>query len=378
MNHFTSKGLFVRKIDADRYIIEDVFGTCSMPFYSTEDKLDENLKKIANIQKLAPLSIIATYPDFSDFNWKNLEYYYVAHIHYSFLNSILNQSDKVKYQSIMGLFPLGYSECGYGEGSKQTLELVHNSFKNKCLAADSPVSEEDLTVYLVTQQVSRICSDIMSLLSRAMTAYSNLLMAQRDCINDSHTAIHQLGVHEVVHNGKNSYRVATEITTLVISLCSSLDLSAKLIEYLNSIKLDNLVFKGARDKQHHDVRKIRSNFLPKKLISDITQLQSTFNILPELIQFRNDLIHSTSAIELEKIYVGFGYTEINHLPLYYSAQYSRDCLDTGQPHRFLGRDFFSGEQIDIEVKTLSWLNTVVNYQTEVGKIIHTYLVSIKT
>ncbi|MFT6778658.1 MAG: hypothetical protein ACJAV1_002600 [Paraglaciecola sp.] len=278
----------------------------------------------------------------------------------------------------MDLFPLGYSDCGYGEGSKQTLELVHNSFKTSCLAADSPVSEEDLTVYLVTQQVSRICSDIMSLLNRAMTAYSNLLIAQRDCINDSHTAISQLGVHEVVHNGKNSYRVATEITTLVISLCSSLDLSAKLIEYLNSIKLDNLIFKGARDKQHHDVRKIRSNFLPEKLISDITQLQSTFNIFPELVQFRNDLIHSTSAIELEKIYVGFAYTEINHLPLYYSAQYSRDCLDTGQPHRFLGRDFFSGEQIDIEVKTLSWLNTVVNYQIEVGKIIHTYLVSIKT
>ncbi|MFT7412576.1 MAG: hypothetical protein ACI9J4_000938 [Paraglaciecola sp.] len=378
MNNFTSKGLFVRKIDANRYIIEDIFGTCSMPFYSTEDKLDENLKQIANIQKLAPLSISDTYPDLSDFNWQNLEYYYVAHIHYSFLNSILNQSNKAKYQSIMDLFPLGYSDCGYGEGSKQTLELVHNSFKTSCLAADSPVSEEDLTVYLVTQQVSRICSDIMSLLNRAMTAYSNLLIAQRDCINDSHTAISQLGVHEVVHNGKNSYRVATEITTLVISLCSSLDLSAKLIEYLNSIKLDNLIFKGARDKQHHDVRKIRSNFLPEKLISDITQLQSTFNIFPELVQFRNDLIHSTSAIELEKIYVGFAYTEINHLPLYYSAQYSRDCLDTGQPHRFLGRDFFSGEQIDIEVKTLSWLNTVVNYQIEVGKIIHTYLVSTKT
>jgi hypothetical protein len=377
MNHFTSKGLFVRKIDADRYIIEDVFGTCSIPFYSTEDKLDENLKQIANIKKLAPLSISYTYPDLSDFNWQNLEYYYVAHIHYSFLNSILNQSDKAKFQSIMGLFPLGYSDCGYGEGSKQTLELVHNSFKTSCLAADSPVSEKDLIVYLVTQQVSRICSDIMSLLNRAMTAYSNLLIAQRDCINDSHTAISQLGVHEVVHSGKNSYRVATEITTLIISLCSSLDLSAKLIEYLNSIKLDNLVFKGARDKQHHDVRKIRSNFLPDKLISDITQLQSTFNILPELVQFRNDLIHSTSAIELEKIYVGFGYTEINNLPLYYSAQYSRDCLDTGQPHRFLGRDFFSGEQIDIEIKTLSWLSTVVSYQIEVGKVIHTYLVSIK-
>ncbi|WP_019029477.1 hypothetical protein [Colwellia piezophila] len=377
MHYFTSKGLFVKSISNDRYVIEDIFGTCSIPFNSSIDKLDENLKKIANVQKLVSLGVTYKFPDLSDFNWENLEYYYVAHIHYSFLNSLLEQSEKDRFQSVMGIFPIAYSDCGYGEGSKQTLELIHNQFKEFCSRNDSPVSEKELIVYLTTNQVSRICSDIMSLLNRAMTGYSNLLIAQRDCINESYTALSQLGVSEIVHSGKNSYQVATEITALVISLCSSLDLSAKLIQYINSIKLEDLTFKGARDKQHHEVKRITPKFLSAKFIADITQLQSTFEDLPELIQFRNDLIHSTSAIELEKIYVGLGHIEINDLPLYYSAQYTRDCLESGQPHRFLGRDYFSSGQLDIEVKTLSWLNTVVSYQVEVGKTIHVYLESVK-
>lgn len=377
MNYFTSKGLFVRNISKDRYVVEDIFGTCSMPFETPEDKLDETLKNNWNLEKLVTLGVINKFPDLSDFQWQDLEYYYIAHIDYSFLNSILAPKEKERFHSLMGLFPLAYSECGHGEGSKDIFETIHNQFKEACSNEGSPLNENDLTVFLVKSQISRICSDIMSLLNRAITGYSNLLVAQRDCINESHTALHQLNVSEIVHSGQNSYRVATEITSLVISLCSSLDLSAKLIQYINSIKPEKLSFKGARDKQHHEVRKISSIYFSSEFIQDITTLQSSAVDLPELIQFRNDLIHSTSAIELEKIFVGIGHKEINDLPLYYSAQYSRDCLDNGQPHRYLGRDYFSSTQLDIEVKALSWVNSVISYHLEVGKKIHEHLKSVK-
>jgi len=377
MYYFTSKGLFVKSIAKDRYVIEDIFGTCSMPFKTTQDKLNDVLKNNWNIQKLVSLGVTNNFPDLSDFDWQTLEYYYVAHIHHSFLNSILNSVEKDRFQSIVGMFPLAYSECGYGEGSKETFELIHNQFNQSCSGEAIPVSEIDLNVYLITKQVSRICSDIMSLLNRAITGYSKLLMAQRDCINDSHMALSQMNVSEIVHSGKYSYQVATEITALVISLCSSLDLSAKLIQYINSIKPDTLSFKGARDKQHHEVKRISPAFFPIEFIQGITQLQSSFIELPELIQFRNDLIHSTSAIELEKIFVGLGHKEINDLPLFYSAQYSRDCLDNGQPHRFLGRDYFTSRLQDIEVKALSWVNTVIGYQVEVGKLVHEHLKSVQ-
>jgi len=377
MNYFTSKGLFVRNISNDRYVIEDIFGTCSMPFDTTEDRIDEILKNNWNLQKLVTLGVTHQFPDLSDFQWQDLEYYYISHIDYSFLNSILAPAEKDRFQSLLGLFPLAYSECGYGEGSKEIFESIHNQFKEVCSDEAIPLNDSDLTVFLIKSQVSRICSDIMSLLNRAINGYSNLLIAQRDCINESHTALHQLNVSEIVHSGQSSYRVATEITSLVISLCTSLDLSAKLIQYINSIKPEKLSFKGARDKQHHEVRNIPSIFFPSEFIQDITTLQSTTVELPELIQFRNDLIHSTSAIELEKIFVGIGHKEINDLPLYYSAQYSRDCLDNGQPHRYLGRDYFSSTQLDIEVKTLSWINSVISYHLEVGKKIYEHLKSVK-
>lgn len=377
MYYFTSKGLFVRSIDIDKYVIEDIFGTCSIPFNSSKERLDENLKQIANIKKLVTFRGNSELPNLTEFNWSDLEYYYVAHIHYALLNSILEQSDKKKFKLKMALFPLAYTECGYGDGSKEALELIHNKFKEYCSTDDSPVSDQDLYVFLITTQVERICSDIMSLLNRAITAYSNLLNTQRICIEKSRTALTQLKTSEIVHCGNYSYQSATEITALVISLCSSLDLSAKLIQYINSIAPDNLAFKAARDNQHHEVKKITSKFFPAQFIDNIVQLQAKVGNLPELTQFRNDLIHSTSAIELEKIFVGIGSSEINDLPLYYSAQYSRDCLDSGQPHRFLGRNYFTDGQFDIEVKALSWLNTVIHYQLEVGRKIHAHLVSVK-
>lgn len=377
MNYFTSKGLFVRNISKDRYVIEDIFGTCSMPFDATEDKLDEAIKNNWNLQKLVTVKVAHQFPDFSDFQWKDLEFYYIAHIGCSFLNSILAPAEKERFHSLIGLFPQAYSECGYGEGSKEVFESIHNQFKEFCSNETSPLNENDLTVFLIKNQVSRICSDIMSLLHRAISGYSNLLVAQRDCINESHTALHQLNVSEIVHSGRNSYRVATEITSLVISLCSSLDLSAKLIQYINSIKPEKLSFKGARDRQHHEVKKIPSIFFPSKFIQDVTALQLTVIELPELIQFRNDLIHSTSAIELEKIFVGIGHKEINDLPLYYSAQYSRDCLENGQPHRYLGRDYFTSTQLDIEVRVLSWVNSVIGYHLKVGRKIHEHLELVK-
>lgn len=377
MHYFTSKGLFVRSVDNDKYVIEDIFGTCSIPFNSSKEKLDENLKQMANIKKLVTLRVTSEFPDLSDFNWSDLEYYYVSHIHYAFLNSILEHSCKEHFHSVMAYFPIAYTECGSGAGSKQNLELIHNEFKESCSTDGCLVSEQDLNVFLITKQVERICSDIMSLLNRAIFAYSNLLNTQRNCIDKSRSALVQLKTSEIVHSGKYTYQSATEITSLVISLCSSLDLSAKLIQYINSIVPEKLAFKAARDQQHHEVKKNKSKFFSTQFIDNIVRLQATVGNLPELIQFRNDLIHSTSAIELEKIYVGLGGAEINDLPLYYTAQYSRDCLDSGQPYRFLGRDYFTDGQLDIEVKALSWINTVIHYQLEVGKEIHAHLVAVR-
>lgn len=72
-----------------------------------------------------------------------------------------------------------------------------------------------------------------------------------------------------------------------------------------------------------------------------------------------------------------GTDEINKIPLYYSTQYARDCLESGQPIRFLSRDYFVEEKNDIEVKALGWLHCIFNYHIEIGKYIHSDLINLQ-
>ncbi|EGQ8919481.1 TPA: hypothetical protein ACQYCV_001418 [Vibrio parahaemolyticus] len=377
MMYFANKGLFIRKLDGNSYVIQDVFGTCSLPFQSTEEELDEKSNNIAKVHKLVTIGVDSEFPDLSDFRWNELEHYYIAHIDYAFLACLMNREETERYHSVIGLFPVGYLECGYGDSSKYVLEHIHSSFKELCNDENFPIQEQDLELFLVTNQVKRICSDIMSLISRSISAYTELLRCHRKCIAKSYQAIEQLESKEIIHRGNDSYQAASSVTSLVISLYSSLDLSAKLIQYINSIDTSSISFKAARDKQYHEVKKIKSNFFSDKVLSKIVGIQKANADIPEIIQFRNDLIHSTSAIELEKIYVGIETDEINDMPLYYSAQYARDCLDSGQPIRFLGRDYFVEGKMDVEVKALSWIHKVIEYHVSVAEEIHSHLIAVK-
>lgn len=377
MLYFANKGLFIKKLDDDLYTIQDIFGTCSLPFESSEKDLDEVTKQVANVKKLVTVGVDSESPDLSDFKWSELEFYYVVHINHVFLASLINSNEAERYHLVKGLFPIGYLDCGYGDGSKNTLELIHNNFKELCKDDDFPVQKKDLELFLINNQVERICSDIMSLMRRSVFSYTELLRSQRKCIEKSYKAIDELETNEVLHRSYDSHQASSAVTSLVISLCSSLDLSTKLIQYINSIEASGLTYKTARDKQYHEVKNIKEKFISEKVLKFIAKAQNSNIIIPEITQFRNDLIHSTSLLEIEKIYVGVETDEIKNLPLYYSAQYARDTLGNGQPVRFLGRDYFVQEKVDIEEKILSWVNSVFEYHIDVGRSIYNYLKSIE-
>lgn len=377
MKYFASKGLFIRKFDNNSYVIEDMFGNSSLSFTSTEKDLNEVTKSLANIQKLITVSINSEFPDYSDFRWDELKIHYIINIDQALLGCLLNPDEKEYYQQIISLLPIGYLECGYGHGSKYILEIIHQNSLKRYKEEESLIQENDLSIYLVSHQVQRVCDDIISLMKRSITAYVALLNSHRNSIVKSHTTIHQLGSNEIIHRGIDTYNSASAVTSLVISICSSLDLSAKLIQFINSINPSNIVYKGIRDKQYHEINKLKPNLISIQVLDSIVQLQNTNSQIPELIQFRNDLIHSTSAIELERIYVGFETDEIKRLPLYYSAQYARDTLDSGQPVRFLGRDYFIGEKTDIEVKALEWIHSVLDYHIKVADYLNSHLKSLQ-
>lgn len=375
MLYFANKGLFIRQLEQEKYVIQDIFGNSSLPIYTSADDLDEKTTRTASIKKLISVQTSTEFPDLSDFLWQRLEYYYITHIDYALKSYLMSKSELEHYNKIIYIFPIAYLECGYGSGSRITLELVHSEFKKFfiCNQEKYKFTEKDIDKFLVFNQAKRICDDIMSLLHRAIFAYTDLLTLHRQCIADSCHALEQLKTNEVIHRGKASYQAATAVTMLVISLCSTLDLSAKLINYINSVSPQRIEFKAARDKQYHEIRGIKPNSLAISVFKEIEHASKSSLEIPELIQFRNDLIHSTSAIELEKIYVGFGTAEINEINLFYSAQYARDCAESGQPIRFLGRDYFVEGKVDIEVKALFWIKTVIDYHLKAGKAIYEYL-----
>lgn len=385
MKYFASKGLFIREVSNNTYVIEDVLGNSSSPFTSSEEDLDATTLSLANIIRLIKTNVITDFefPDFSDFGWNKLEKYYISQIDASLLDSLLDSEEKNRYHRISVAFPIGYVDSSYTDASKETLEFIHNNFLKQCNKENSIVVEEDLNIFLIINQVRRICNDIMSLIQRSITYYVGLLDSQRNCIIKSHKLIHQfeeideLSTSEVIYRGSDSYSIASDITSLVVSICSSLDLSAKLVQFINDINSSKIEYKKIRDKQYHEIKKLKPNLVPSEVLDTIVQLQDNNSQIPELIQFRNDLIHSTSAIELERIYVGFETDEIKKLPLYYSAQYARDTLDSGQPVRFLGRDYFTKDKVDIEVKAFEWIQSVLDYHVKVGDYLNSYLKSLK-
>lgn len=390
MKYFASKGLFIREVSNNTYVIEDVLGNSSSPFTSSEEDLDATTLSLANVIRLIKTSVITDFefPDFSDFGWNKLEKYYISQIDASLLDSLLDSEEKNRYYKIAVIFPIEYinnASCGYGyaNGSKENLEFVHNNFLKQCNKENSIVVEEDLNIFLVINQVRRICNDIMSLIQRSITYYVGLLDSQRNCIIKSHKLIHQfeeideLSTSEIIYRGSDTYSIASDITSLVVSICSSLDLSAKLIHFINNINSSKIEYKKVWDKQYHEIKKLKPNLISAKTLDNIVQIGSNDSQINELIQFRNDLIHSTSVIELERIYVGFETDEIKKLPLYYSAQYARDTLDSGQPVRFLGRDYFTKDKVDIEVKAFEWIQSVLDYHVKVGDYLNSYLKSLK-
>jgi hypothetical protein len=73
------------------------------------------------------------------------------------------------------------------------------------------------------------------------------------------------------------------------------------------------------------------------------------------------------------VYVGFGTPEIKEMPLHYSFQSWRDCTETGQPERYLGREFFTGKAQEIEHRILTWIEDIINLHIETGAHIHAFL-----
>lgn len=371
--YYLTKGLLLKQLNEQTFVVEDVFGNTIPPFTSTQDTIDEDLENLVNVKRLVPFSHTFDSSDLTSFSWSDVEYYYVVHIEYSLERYLMTAEELDSYHAFSKYLPMEYFDFGNGDGTKEEMEDADKRFRLLVENDDVPFNDKFLNRWLIVNEINRICSDIASLIIRAIRAFINLLGIQRRCIINNSVAMEQLNCQEIRHSGAESHKASTAATTSAISLCTSLDLSSKLVHYLNSISVDQPKFKPASGKHFSDLKSMQSKNIPNNSCLKIKEILDRIDGLGELIQFRHDIVHSTSAIELEKVYIGKGTPEVNGLPLYYSSQPWRDCQINGQPVRYLGRSYFTGDKTDIESRIYSWILSVISAHVEVGKSINNYL-----
>jgi hypothetical protein len=268
-------------------------------------------------------------------------------------------------------------EFGYGDGSKDALEFVDKQVRAGIAQKAVPYDLGILETWLVISQFQRVCTEIASLLGRAIAGFLDLLKAQRACIFEAAPSIAQLACSEVIHHGSDSYAASTAASMSAISMCTSLDLLSKLIHYLDQIDPQAVKFRPAGGTHFSDLLKLKARRLPGEIARELMDARVQNADIAELIQFRHDVVHATSALELEKVYVGYATPEINGMPLHYSYQGWRDCLPNGQPQRYLGRDYFVETHTDIEHRVFTWLQQVISLQLKAAQRIHEFLLSKK-
>ncbi|MDV6343809.1 hypothetical protein [Nitrosomonas sp. Is37] len=374
--YLTTKGLFLRQATQCKYVLEDVFGNCTLPFEATTPALAfDAAYDLARVRILCHESECQEMSSFSSFKWFELEKYYVARLTDYFRYWQVGQNNVSVFDMLTHGLPTAYIDAGFGEGTRDELEKVDKFVNAKAEFGVLPFTNQYLAIKLSHVQLRRICSDLMSLIHRAITAFVELLKIQRKTIMEECWSAEHMGVPEIVHTGPKSYRTATSVTICVISLCSSLDISSKLIHFLNSCASPIVRFRGAQGKHYSDLQKMRPISLPENLVKGIVERITREKEFHSLIQLRHDIVHSTTALEMEKIYVGNKTGEVNELPLCYSFMPWRDCLESGQPLRYLGRDYFVGYGMDIEWQLLNWIRAVIDYHLFVGAALYGFLTS---
>jgi hypothetical protein len=156
--------------------------------------------------------------------------------------------------------------------------------------------------------------------------------------------------------------VASLTTSATLYLATSLDLTAKLVGFVNSTQLNSGRFYPPGQVLISDLSRLKPSLLQKQQLDAIRAIQMDRAIQNQLILFRHDLVHNTTALDLERgFFVGRRTPCINELNLYYSYLPWRDSDANGNPERFFGRSYFAGQSNDMEVAIQGWLCAVTEF-----------------
>lgn len=147
--------------------------------------------------------------------------------------------------------------------------------------------------------------------------------------------------------GKYSIDITSLYSSIIIQMCSALDLISKLVyeianfpcDFTNNIKFKsgNIYFKDI-DRNIQKYRKYKgfnTSFLNNK--KEYT----------DLIMIRNSIVHNAFFTNDESLFWGYKNNIVNKKPINYIVSYVWDVDEDGKPERWLNRFRFYGQQREI-------------------------------
>jgi hypothetical protein len=358
-------GIDIKEISSDLYTLKDSFSNCSIPFESkTFCELQKEVLSLCNAEILGEKSsLLDTY--LTMFKWYELEEIYAVEISNKF-RIWQYEGDFHDYDRQSLFMPIIYTDYGYGLGSKLELQKFHEFI----LGVDElPFNKEILMLKLAHLTVDRICSDILSLLHRSIDALLKILLLLRQCVSFSAFRLHNelFDPKEISYTGKISQEISSAATIAIISLCTSLDLSAKLMNFINKCEKPVNRLIPIPGKTFSDRNNMKAKAIDSEVIENFNVIWNNSKSASFILQARHDLIHNTTALELERIFIGFGTEQINEFPLYYAYLPSRDCNENGQPVRYLGRSFFIDQNHSFEKILMDWILDIIDGHVAIGE-----------
>lgn len=359
-----SKALDVREIELGMFGLVDALGKCTAPSCVADGDLRATLRRLGNIVPIAHIDgSLLLGPrhmfDGATIPWA-LHEPYVARVPDLYRIWLCGKGDFHKFDAKQSRLPLAYGESGFGTGDRQSFEEIHAEMSNGKLPWAVGIPQELLTAYLRHAQLKRLCDDQLALIDRAVKAFQRVLNLMRRAVRENAHALKMLGAVEIQHACPACSDIATFVTMAAISAVTSMDIMTRLVAFINDTDLPPKKFRPQGASYFANIQIMKPKALPLSVLDRIREAWSCRPSIDELVQFRHDVIHSTTALELERrIYIGYATAEINSLDLHYAQLPARDCESNGQPVRFLAREFFTGQHRNMDEVLGTWLVDVV-------------------
>ena len=162
-----------------------------------------------------------------------------------------------------------------------------------------PFSRTDIIRYINYSDINQIYDSINITNIRAINTYKEILEVIKNNVKKNKELMKSSEYSNILFTDKY---LSLLITNCIVSLCSILDLIGKIIEFIKILKS-----KGNDILILERLIKKRTSY---NNIKDIIELQSIIEmpIFKALIEIRNDIIHNSSTIDIEKHY----YIDIIH------------------------------------------------------------------